>query len=118
MDRDVDALIAAPATTQQRLWLALGLAVAVITTGALAVRTFPDLDRQAGHDAVLNKGVTWARGEVEAAPGVLGACDALQREAAARQTWPEYDYGSFITGCGEAVDHLLGRHVPLLPSGD
>ena len=123
MDRDLDALMAAPPVSRQRLWLAFGVAATVLTAGSLSVRTFADPGRLAGRTAVIDKGPAWVRSEVDVATGTaLGACDALQREYEARHDLAEYDpeshYASFVTGCGQAVDDLLGRHIPLLPPGD
>lgn len=123
MDRDLDALIAAPPVSRQRLLLAFGMAATVITAGSFGVRTFSNPGQLAGRNAVMDKGPVWVRGEVDLAAGTgLGVCDALHREYRARRDpaeyTPESDYASFVTGCGQAVDGLLGRHVPLLPPGD
>lgn len=119
MDRDLDLLDAAPPFTYRRLWVALALSAAVIGVGSLLVRTFPNSGHQAGYEAAISKGEQWAQAEVDAANGVaLPACDQLQNEAEASPASPNYEYESFVDGCDQAIDHLMGRDVPLLAHGD
>ncbi len=118
MDRDLDALDGAPGFSFRRLWVTLAVCTAVIAGGAYLVRTFPNSGHQAGYDAVLNKGGLWVQSEVEVAQGAaLPACQALHRDSETSESEPRFDYDSFVAGCGEAVDHLMGRHIPLLPAG-
>lgn len=119
MDRDLETLESAPPFSYRRLWVALALSAAVIGVGSLLVRTFPNSGHQAGYDAVVTKGEQWARSEVDAANGVaLPACDELQRESEASPASPRYQYDSFIAGCDDAIDHLMGRDIPLLARGE
>lgn len=117
MDRDLDALATLPGFSHRRLWTTLAVAAAIIAIGSIAVRTYPNSGYQAGHEAVMEKGAPWVRGEVDAARGsALSACDALHREADVAVDSPRYDYDSFVHGCNKAVGELLGLDVPLLPA--
>ncbi len=116
MDRDPDALDGAPRFTFRRLWVTLLLSAAVIAAGSFLVRAFPNSGREAGYEAAITKGPQWARAEVDAANGsALPACNRLHSESEATPGTPRYEYDSFVKGCGEAVDRLLGGHIPLLP---
>lgn len=118
VDRDLDALATLPGFSLRRLWTTLAVAAAIIAIGSIAVRTYPNSGYQAGREAVMEKGSSWVRGEVDAARGTaLSACDALHREAEAAVGSPRYDYDSFVHGCDNAVGELLGLDVPLLPDG-
>lgn len=117
MDRDLNALDAAPGFSLRRLWVTLAVAASIIGVSAAVVRTFPNSGHQAGYEAVMTKGLPWVQSEVDAdRPTALAACDALHRESEDSAASPRFEYNSFVTGCGEAVDQLLGRHVPLLVS--
>ena len=118
MDRDPDAFSGATAFSFRRLWLTLAIAAAIITVGSLAVRMFPNSGYQAGRDAVMDRGMPWVQGEVDAAQGTaLTLCDTLYRDTETSESSPRYEYESFVDGCDEAVDDVLGRDVPLLPGG-
>lgn len=117
MDRDLDALDNAPGFTVRRLVVTVLISAAIIAVGSLLVRTFPTSGHQAGRDAVVTEGPEWVRAEVDAANGsALPACNQLHQESENSPSSPRYEYDSFVAGCGEAVDRLLGRHVPLLPA--
>lgn len=118
MDRDTDSLENSPPFSHRRLWLTLAASAAVLTVGSLVVRSFPNSGYQAGYDAVVDKGANWVTERLGAAPDTaLPACTALHKEVDSDPGEPRYEYDSFVRGCGAAVDHLLGRHVPLLPAG-
>lgn len=117
MDRDLAALDSAPEFSFRRLWITLLASAVILTVGSLLVRSYPNSGRQAGYDAVIMKGGDWARAEVGAANGTaLPACNELHAESEASAGSAHYEYDSFVAGCGEAIDRLLDRHIPPLPS--
>lgn len=79
---------------------------------SMAIVTFPSDGYRAGYDAVIARGHAWVESEVIAAMGnSLPACNDLHRSAADAFA---IDYGDFVKGCSDGVDHLAGRHVPVL----
>lgn len=117
MDRDLAALEHAPEFSYRRLWITLLASAAILTVGSIVVRSYPNSGRQAGYEAVITEGAGWARAEVGAATGTaLPACNELYADTDASPGSARYDYDSFVSGCGQAIDELLDRHIPLLPS--
>lgn len=115
MDRSMDSLDEAPEFSYRRLVVTLLIAAAIIVIGSLAVRSFPNSGHQAGYDSVMKRGKDWVRVEVDAAnKTALPLCDSLHSESEASPNSPHYEYESFVKGCGEAVDTLLGSHVALV----
>ena len=115
MDRSMDSLDGAPGFSYRRLVVTLLIAAAIIVIGSLVVRSFPNSGHQAGYDAVMKRGKDWVHAEVGAANGTaLPLCDSLHGESERSPSSPHYEYESFIKGCGEAVDSLLGSHVALV----
>ncbi len=113
MDRSLEA----PEPESRFSWLrAVSIALAAIATiviGSWIVRTYPNSGYRAGYEATKAKGHEWIHAEVDAAGGsALTLCDELHNQADQAALEPRYDYGTFIEGCGDAVDHLYGRHVP------
>jgi hypothetical protein len=114
MDRSLEP----PEAESRFSWLRTGVvvvaAIAVIVTGSWIVRTYPNSGYRAGYEAPTTKGREWIRAEVDAAGGTArSVCDDLHAQAEQSALEPRYDYGTFIKGCGDAVDHLHSRHVPM-----
>ena len=118
MDRDLESLSRTTQFSFRRLWVTLVLSATVLAGAALLVRTFPNSGYQAGYEAVTARDPDWVRAGVEAANGTaLGVCDELHAEIDSSAASPRYDYTSFVKGCGEAINQVSGRTVPLLTSG-
>jgi hypothetical protein len=95
--------------------VALIASIGVILAASLMVRLYPTSGFTAGYDAVIDRGGEWVLDQVDAEGGTaLGICDRLHQESEQTRIEPNYDYGTFIQGCSEAVDFLNGSHVPLL----
>jgi hypothetical protein len=115
MDRSMDSLEDSPGFSYRRLVVTLLVAAAIIVVGSLVVRSFPNSGHKAGYDAVMKRGTDWVRAEVGAANGTaLPLCESLHDESEASPGSPHYEYESFVKGCGEAVDTVLGSHVALV----
>ena len=114
MDRNPEA----PEVESRFSWLRAGtvmlVAIAVILVGSWIVRTFPNSGYRAGYEATMAEGQEWVRAEVRAAGGsAFTVCDELHNQTEQSALEPRYDYDTFIKGCGDAVDALCGRHVPM-----
>ena len=91
--------------------------MSILGIASLLVRSYPNSGHRAGYDAVDSKGSAWVQSELRAAEETaLPACNELYSESESSTSSPRYEYDSFIEGCGEAVNHLTGRAVPLLPA--
>lgn len=118
MDRDLESLSRSAEFSLRRLGVTLVLSATVLGGAALLVRTFPNSGYQAGYDAVIARDPDWVRAGVEAADGTaLQLCDELHAEIDSSAASPRYDYSSFVKGCGQAINQLSGRTVPLLTPG-
>jgi hypothetical protein len=118
MDRGLaylQALEDPPEFNRRRAAVALIASVGIILAASLMVRLYPTSGFTAGYDAVIDRGGDWVRAQVDGDGGTaLGVCDRLHREYEQTPIEPNYDYGTFIQGCSEAVDFLNGSPVPLL----
>ena len=115
MDRSLES----PEAESRFSWLGavtvMLAAIAIIVIGSWIVRTYPNSGYRAGYEATTAKGQEWIHAEVDAAGGsALTLCDGLRNQADQSALEPRYDHGTFIKGCGDAVDHLYGRHVPMV----
>ena len=109
MDRSMEALDAAPRFSWLRVGMTMIAATAIIVIGSWMVRAYPNSGYRAGYDAANAKGPEWIRTEVDAAGGnATSVCRLLYSEAEQSALEPRYDYGTFVNGCGDAVDHLHG----------
>ncbi len=104
--------------TWQRAAVTLLVAGAVILIGSWLVRAYPNHGFRAGYETTITKGREWVRSEVDAAAGTATAlCESLHCEAEHSPGEPRYDHDTYVAGCSDAVDHLYGRHVPLVSGG-
>lgn len=99
-------------------WLRAGTitlaAIAIIVIGSWIVRTYPNDGYRAGYEATMAKGQEWIRAEVdEAEVSARTLCDEIHNQNEQSASEPRYDYGTFVKGCGDAVDHIFGSHVPM-----
>lgn len=112
MDRNLEALERMPPSTRTTVGLTLTGAIVIMLVSALLIRTCPSEDYRAGHDAVMAQGHEWVDAQVDAAAGTsLRACQELHRYTVNART---SDYSEFVEGCGDAIDSLSGRHVPMV----
>ena len=89
-------------------------AVAVIAGGSWLLRAHPIAGYRAGYDAAIAKGEDWVRDQVDKAGGqATTLCTDLYDQADQLTMKRRYDHFTFYKGCGDAVDHLYGRHVPM-----
>ena len=114
MDRSLEA----PRAESRFSWLRAGTVmlavIAIIGIGSWIVRTYPNSGYRAGYEATTAEGQERIRSEVDAAGGsALTLCDELHKQTEQSALEPRYDRRTFMKGCGDAVDHLYGRHVPL-----
>lgn len=115
MDRSLEALENGSLSSGRRAAAAFAVATAVMAGASLLIWTCPTEGYRAGFRAVVDKGPQWIAVEVDAADGtVLRLCETLSLEEV---TDPGIDYGDFVDGCSAGVDHLFGRHVPVLAAG-
>jgi hypothetical protein len=103
-------------------WLRAGIiglvGIAILLIGSWIVRTYPNSGYQAGYEATTAKGQEWIRAEVDAAGGTtMAVCDKVHDQVDQSASEPRYDHGTFVRGCGDAIDHLYGRHVPVVSDG-
>ena len=83
-----------------------------MVAASLFIRLGPTEVHHAGYGAAIAKGETWIQAETDVAGGTaLRVCEELLWEATAV---PRSDYSDFIDGCGQGIDDLSGRHVPLV----
>ena len=114
MDRSLEAPEAEPRFSWLRVGIVVLAAIAVIAIGSWIVRTYPNSGYRAGYEATTAEGQEWIRAEVDAAGGsALTLCDELHNRAEQSPLEPRYDLDTFMKGCGDAVDRLYGRHVPM-----
>lgn len=112
MDRNLEALEIAPRFSWARLGLAVTPSCIIVAVASLVISTYPSVGYRAGYDAALAKGPEWADAQVDAAAGTaLRACDQLHIQTTDAL---DIEYTEFVEGCSDGVDHLYGRHVPLL----
>lgn len=112
MDRNLEALENAPRFSWARLGLAVTASCLIMAVASLFISTYPSVGYRAGYDAALAKGPEWADAQVDAAAGTAWrACDQLHVQTADSL---DIEYSEFVKGCSDGVDHLYGRHVPLL----
>ena len=99
-------------TTASSVVLAVVGATATMVAASLLIRIGPTEGYRAGYSAVMARGEAWVEREVDDAGGTsLRVCEDL---LTATTEFGTQDYGDFVRGCGEGVDDLSGRHVPLL----
>lgn len=115
MDRNLEALQSAPPFSWARLGLATTGSCLTMVIASLFILTCPTEGYRAGYDAAIEKGPEWVDAEVDSADGmVLRACDQLHIQTADVLV---VDYSEFVKGCSDGVDHLYGRHIPVLADG-
>lgn len=114
MDRSPEVPVAAPDFSRLRAGGVGLITLAVLLTGSWLAETRPNSGYQAGYEAVTTSGEEWIRAEVDAAGGTARAlCEKLRQQVDQSATEPRYEPDSFVKGCGDAVDHLYGKHVPM-----
>jgi hypothetical protein len=112
VDRNVDALQSLPAMSWRKFALALVGSIATMIVVSLWITTFPTEGYRAGYEAAITKGPEWVDAQVDSAGGgALRACEALHPRGGRGHG---VDYGDFVNGCSAGVDHLAGRHIPVL----
>lgn len=114
----MDSSLEAPDAESRFSWLRAATvmiaSLAIIAIGSWIVRTHPNSGYRTGYEATTAEGQEWVRAEVDAAGGsALTLCDELYEQAEQSALEPHYDFDTFMKGCGDAVDHLYGRHVPM-----
>lgn len=111
MDRDLKAIERAPVSSWSRVCLAGALATLVMLASSLFILSCPTDAYRAGYDAAVTGGRAWVDAVGASDGAALRVCEALQLKHADALTG---EYGEFVAGCGAGVDHVYGRHIPLL----
>lgn len=111
MDRNLKALESAPASSWARVVAAGVSAVFVMLVSSLFLRISPSEGYRAGFESVTAQWNSWVSVKVHSAGTSLTSCEELYRQVSV--VFAE-DYSDFVEGCSDGVDHLAGRHVPLL----
>lgn len=112
MDRNLEALEAAPRFGWARLGLAVTVSCLIMAVASLFISTYPSVGYRAGYNAALAQGPEWVDAQVDAAAGTaLSACDQLHIQTADAL---DIEYSEFVKGCSDGIKHLYGRYVPLL----
>lgn len=114
----MDSSLEAPETESRFSWLRAGTvmlaAIAIIAIGSWIVRTYPNSGYRAGYEATTAKGQEWIHAEVDAAGGTaFTVCGEVHHQTEESASEPRYDYDTFMKGCGDAVDYVYGKHVPM-----
>lgn len=112
-----------PGSQSRFTWLRAGTvmvaAITIIALGSWIVRTYPNPGYRAGYETTAAKGQEWIRAAVDASQGgALIVCDEIRDQTEQSPNEPRYDRDTFMKGCGDAVDHLYGRHVPMAANGE
>lgn len=105
--------------SRRRALFAIAAAVAIMCLASWMVRAHPNPGYQAGYEAVTEADEQSIKAGIDAAGGTARPfCDALHGRFEQSTIEPRYDYATFMQGCGDAIDHRLGAHVPMaLPVG-
>lgn len=115
VDRNLEALESAPRSNWARLGLAAAGSGLIMAVTSLFIATYPSAGYRAGYDAAIAKGPEWIDAEVHSADGTaLRACERLHMLTVDGAV---VEYSEFVQGCSDGIDHLYGRHVPVLVVG-